>query len=133
VDLSLQPWYNQWHDESANGLPRSVFSPLAIDVGGHAYSGQNGSPNPTFPGQEASARPLSISTVAENFLDASNKGNPYGVMFFYGLNSSSQLLRLNPNAPADKTKEDYMSHLTVPVFGQRVILSADGGNYLKDW
>ena len=133
VDLTLQPWYNQWHNESANGLPRSIFSPLAIDVGGHAYSGQNVSPNPTFPGQEAGARPLSISTVAQRFRDASDDGNPYGVMFFYGLNPSSQLLRLNPNAPADKTKEEYLSHLTIPVFDQRVLLTADGVNFLKDW
>jgi len=133
VDFALQPWYNQWHDDSANGLPRSMFSPLAIDVGGHAYGGQNSSPNPTFPGEEAGACPISISTVAERFLNASNNGNPYGVMFFYGLNPSSQLLRLNPNAPADKTKEEYLSHLTVPVFNQRVLLTAEGGNYLKDW
>jgi len=133
VDLALQPWYNQWHDDSANGLPRSMFSPLAIDVGGHAYGGQNGSPNPTFPGQEAGARPISISTVAERFRAASDAGDPYGVMFFYGLNPSSQLLRLNPTAPADRTKEEYLSFLTVPVFGQRVLLTADGGNFLKDW
>jgi len=133
VDLAMQPWYNQWHGESANGLPRSIYSPLAIDVGGHAYSGQNGSPNPTFPGEEAGARPLSISTVAQRFMDASDAGNPYGAMFFYGLNPSGQLLRLNPNAPADRTKEDYLSYLTETVFGQRVLLTAEGGNFLKDW
>lgn len=138
VDVAMQPWYNQWHWDSANWLPRSMFSPLAIDVGGHAYAGQNGSPNPTFPGQETfgGARPISISTVADNFRSANSSGDPnqiYGWMFFYGLNPASHLLRLNPTAPATLTKEYYLSYLTVPIFGQRVILTADGGNFQRTW
>jgi len=153
VDFSLQPWYNAWHSNSPNRLPSRLYSPLAIDVSGHAYDGQNNSPNPTFPGRETSARPLSIQTVANRFRAASDsaagygpgessyvaanqqwipsdKGH-YGVMFFYNMRPASMLLSETAGGPAVRTVEEYLSYLTTTVFGQRTILTAEGGDRPK--
>lgn len=153
VDFSLQPWYNQWHSNSPNRLPSKIYSPLAIDVSGRAYDGQDNSPNPTFPGRETGARPLSIQTVADRFRAASDAAagygpgessfvaanqqwipadkNAYGVMFFYNLRPASNLLSETAGGPATRTVEDYLSYLTMTVFGQRTILTADGGDRPK--
>jgi hypothetical protein len=153
IDFSLQPWYNQWHSNSPNRLPSRIYSPLAIDVSGHAYAGQNNSPNPTFPGRETGARPLSIQTVAERFRAASDAargygpgessyvaanqqwipsdGGNYGVIFFFNLRPSSMLLSETAGGPANRTVEEYLSYLTMTVFEQRTILTAEGGDRPK--
>jgi len=114
IDFAMQPWYNQWHWDSPNRLPRTIFSPLAIDISGHAYAGQDNSPNPTFPGREGPGRPLSIQTVANRFRAVSDAaaglspgespyvgqyipnapigGDPYGMMFFFNLRPASCFL-----------------------------------------
>ena len=153
VDFFMQPWYNQWHWDSPNHIPRRQFSPLAIDVSGHAYAGQNNSPNPTFPGREGAGRPISIQTVANRFRAVSDAaaglgpgaspfvaqymanapidGQPYGMMFFYNLRPASMLLSETPGGPAIRTVEEYLSYLTMTVFGQRTILTVGGGDRPK--
>ena len=153
VDFSMQPWYNQWHSNSPNRLPSKIYSPLAIDVSGHAYDGQNNSPNPTFPGKEVNVRPLSIQTVADRFRAASDaaygygpgessyvaaqqqfipsdKGH-YGVIFFYNLRPASNLLSETAGGPATRTVEEYLSYLTATIFDQKTILTAEGGDRPK--
>ena len=149
VDMSLQPWYNQWISNSANLLPSRLYSPLAIDVSGHAYDGQNNSPNPPFPGRGT----LTIQTVADRFRAASDfaaglgpgesqfvaqnsafiphDGGYFGVMFFYNLRPASMLLSETPGGPAIRTVEEYLSYLTMTVFGQRTVLTAGGGDRPK--
>ena len=141
VDIAMQPWYNAWHNDSPNMLPRNLFSPLAIDLGGHAYAGQNNAPNPPLTGGN------SIHVFAQRFAFVNSGGTeftgvtspppltgvPYGVMFFYDLRPSSQLLSREPGGPANMTREEYLSMLTRPIFGMDVILTADGGDFPRDW
>ena len=156
IDFAMQPWYNQWHWDSPNNLPRTMFSPLAIDVSGHAYAGQNNSPNPTFPGMEGGGRPISIQTVANRFRAASDAAaglgpgespfvaqymanviqggearEPFGMIFFYNLRPASMLLSETPGGPAIRTVEEYLSYLTRTIFGQETILTVGGGDRPK--
>jgi hypothetical protein len=119
-------------------IPRRQYSPLAIDVGGGAYAGQNGSPNPPWgpPPYGTTAFTNSIQDYAGRFRQASDDGTPYGFMFFYGLNPSSELLATTPSGAGNvrnRTKEEYISILTREVFGQSVLLTQEGGDFRKDW
>lgn len=130
IDFSLQPWYNTYIDDSPNALPRSKYGPLAIDVSGSAYSIQNGAPNPPM----NTTGTNSITDFSNRYKTASDQGSPYGYICLYGLNPSSSLLKESSNdATATVTKEDYLSIMTEIVFGQKTILTAEGGDYRKDW
>jgi hypothetical protein len=130
IDFSLQPWYNQYLENSANALPRPKYGPLAMDVGGGAYTAQNGAPNPPMDTTGTN----SITDFATRYKTASDQDSPYGFICLYGLNPSSQLLKRASNDPtATVLKEDYLSIMTEIVFGQKTILTAEGGDFRKDW
>jgi hypothetical protein len=128
IDFSMYPWYNSYGAESPNGLPRAKYSPIAIDLSGSAYSGQNGRPNPPW-GSGAD----SIGDYSKRVRAASNEGNPYGYMFFYGLNPSSVGLATTSNGARNRTKEEYLSEATKIIFGMDTILTAEGGDFRKEW
>ncbi|MCL2410440.1 MAG: hypothetical protein FWC97_02240 [Treponema sp.] len=132
IDYAMQPWYNQFHNASPNALPRSMFSPIAIDVGGGAYADQAGRPNPPFPGFTWQGN-NDIATFATNMRNASNAGNPYGFMFFYGLNPSSIGLSNTANGARNRTKEEYISYATRIIFGMDTILTSEGGDFRREW
>jgi hypothetical protein len=129
LDFSLNPMYNQYLPDSANGLPHAKYGPLAIDVGGSAYD-QGGTPLP--PQQTTGTN--SITDYATRYKTASDGGNPYGYICLYGLNPSTQLLKQANSSPtATVPKEDYLSIMTQIIFGQKTVLTAEGGDYRKDW
>jgi hypothetical protein len=129
IDFSLNPMYNQYLTDSANSLPRSKYGSLAMDVSGVAYSSQNGAPNPPMANTGAN----SITDYATRFKTAADT-DPYGFICLYGLNHSTALLkRASADATASVPKEEYLSIMTQIVFGQKTILTAEGGDYRKDW
>jgi hypothetical protein len=135
LDFALQPWYSDYLENSANGLSRTIYSPFGIDVGGNAYY-QGGSPMPPIVvnGNEQAA--TTISTYATRYKNAATEStpDPYGMLYFYALRPASDLLKYDTNAAkATVTKQEYISIMSEIVFGQQVILTADGGDYRKDW
>jgi hypothetical protein len=138
IDFACQPWYNRYIDGSANGLPRSLYSPFGMDLSGKAYSSQNGAPNPPIvPGSSASGSELasdSIYDYATRYKAAADNDNAYNMLYFYGLEEASNLLKRHSSDTAKRvTKEEYISRMTKIVFGQNTVLTADGGDYRKDW
>jgi hypothetical protein len=124
ADFALQPWYNQYLDESANGLERSKYAPFGMDLSGKAYA-QGGAPLPSF---------ATLESYAAKFKAAAVTGRPYNVLYFYGLEQASNLLKekSDDQQPA-KTKQEYISVMTTTVFGQKCLLSIEGGDFRKDW
>jgi hypothetical protein len=134
VDFALQPWYNQYIEDSANGLARAKYSPFGMDLSGEAYSAQNGAPNPpiVIGGNDQASN--TIYDYATRFKKAATDGKPYNVLYFYGLEAAKDLLkRASSDSSARVTKEEYISMMTSIVFGQKCILTTEGGNYSKDW
>jgi hypothetical protein len=134
IDYALQPWYNRNIPNSANGLPRSIYSPFGMDLGGHAYAAQNGAPNPpiAISGNERASN--TIYNYATLYKEEAAKGDAYGVLYFYGLEPASNLLKyVSTDSRATVTKEEYISRATSIIFGQNCILTTEGGDYRKDW
>jgi hypothetical protein len=133
VDMAMQPWYQQYIDDSANGLERARYSPFAMDLGGNAYT-QGGVTLPPIKVGGNAQEATTISSYATRFKQAATGGNPYGLLFFYALNEGTKLLKEETASPtATVTKEEYISKMTEIVFGQKTVLVEGGGNHLKDW
>jgi hypothetical protein len=133
IDFALQPWYNQYIEDSANGLPRSIYSPFGMDLGGEAYAAQNGAPNPPIAinGNEQAAN--TIYDYATRFKDAAAT-KAYNMLYFYGLEPSSQQLKyVSSDSAASVTKERYLSMMTGIVFGQGTVITTEGADHRKDW
>jgi hypothetical protein len=136
IDYALQPWYNRYIDDSANGLPRSIYSPFGMDLSGLAYAAQNGAPNPPIVVNNNEQAPNTIYDYATRFKAAAAGGNAYNVLYFYGLTPSSRLLKYqSSDSLATVTKENYISKMTEIVFGKKCIITSEGesGDYRKDW
>jgi fibronectin type 3 domain-containing protein len=134
IDFALQPWYNRYIDDSANGLPRSIYSPFGMDLSGEAYSSQNGAPNPPIVSGGSVQASGTIYDYASRFKAAAAGGAPYNMLYFYGLQEGSRLLkRQSSDSVTRVTKEEYISMMSSIVFGQNVVVTADGGDYRKDW
>jgi hypothetical protein len=135
VDFALQPWYNQYIAESANGLPNSIYSPFGMDVGGEAYSSQNGAPNPPIiigGNEQANNTIYDYATRFKN--QATAAGGAHNLMYFYALRPATELLKhASTDSRASVTKEEYISIMSEIVFGQKTLLTAEGGDYRKDW
>jgi hypothetical protein len=136
INYALQPWYNQYIADSANGLSRNIYSPFGMDLSGLAYAAQNGAPNPPI---VVNNNPQATNTVydyATRFKKAATDGDAYNVLYFYGLTPSSQLLKhQSSDSTATVTKENYISMMTEIVFGQKCVITSEGeaGDYRKDW
>jgi hypothetical protein len=134
IDFALQPWYNQYHATSANALPNSIYSPFGMDLSGKAYSAQNGAPNPPIAVSGNEQASSTIYTYATTYKNTATSGNPYGMLYFYGLEPATNLLKyVSSDSKATVTKEEYMSIMSRIVFDQDVRLTAEGGDYRKDW
>ena len=134
IDFALQPWYNRYIEDSINGLPRGIYSPFGMDLSGEAYSSQNGAPNPPIVSGGSETGSNTIHDYATRFKTASDNGTPYNVLYFYGLQEGSRLLkRQSSDSTARITREEYISRMSRIVFGQDVLVTADGGDYRKDW
>ncbi|MDR1230492.1 MAG: fibronectin type III domain-containing protein [Spirochaetaceae bacterium] len=134
IDFALQPWYNEYLENSANALSHSIYSPFGMDVGGNAYY-QGGSPLPPIVVDGNEQASSTVTSYATKFKEAATTGaNPYGMLFFYALKPARDLLKYDRNSNrATVTKEAYISRMTSIVFGQKTLVTADGGNYTKDW
>ncbi|MDR1232612.1 MAG: hypothetical protein LBK61_14570 [Spirochaetaceae bacterium] len=135
IDFALQPWYDQYRANSANGLSRTIYSPFGMDLSGEAYTSQNGAPNPPIVVNGNEKGDGTIYRYATDFMEAASKDEgPYGMLYFYALEPARDRLKyVSTDSSASVTKEDYMSRMTTIVFGKRVVLTAEGGNYSKDW
>jgi hypothetical protein len=134
IDYALQPWYNRNIPDSANGLSRSIYSPFGMDLGGQAYAAQNGAPNPPIAINGSEQASNTIYNYATLFKNAATGGNAYNVLYFYGLQQASNLLKyVSTDSRATVTKEEYISRVTEIIFGQKCILTTEGGDYRKDW
>jgi hypothetical protein len=136
IDYAMQPWYNRYIADSANGLPRSIYSPFGMDLSGQAYAAQNGAPNPPIVVNNNPQATNTIYDYATRFKQAAAEGNAYNVLYFYGLTPSSRLLKYQSSySTAAVTKEDYISMMTEIVFGQKCVITSEGeaGDYRKDW
>jgi hypothetical protein len=134
IDYALQPWYNQYIGDSANGLSRNIYSPFGMDLSGKAYAAQNGAPNPPIVLNGNDQATNTIYDFATRYKQAADNGDPYGILYFYALEeSSNQLKRVSTDARATVTKEAYISMMSKIVFGKDVVLTADRGDYRKDW
>jgi hypothetical protein len=134
LDFALQPWYHEYIAKSANGLPNAMYSPFGMDLGGEAYASQNGAPNPpiVINGNDQSTK--TIYDYATRFKSAATAGTPYNILFFYSLEANEELLKYaSSDSKASLTQEEYISIMTGIVFGQKCILTTEGGNYHKDW
>jgi hypothetical protein len=135
IDFAMQPWYNRYIADSANGLPNSIYSPFGMDLSGIAYSSQNGAPNPPIVASGSETATDTIHDYATRFKNAAT-GNAYNVLYFYGLTPSSSLLkRASNDSTATVTKEEYISRMTEIVFGKKCVITTEGesGDYRKDW
>ncbi|MDR3284955.1 MAG: hypothetical protein LBS97_07245 [Treponema sp.] len=134
IDFAMQPWYNQYIADSANGLPRSIYSPFGMDLSGKAYSAQNGAPNPPIVVSNNAQATNTIYDYATRFKKAATDGNAYNVLYFYGLEEATNLLKhASADSTARVTKEEYISMMTKIVFNKDTIVTSDGGDYRKDW
>jgi hypothetical protein len=134
IDFAMQPWYNQYIADSANGLSNSIYSPFGMDLSGEAYAAQNGAPNPPIVKSNNERATDTIHDYATRFKATAAGGNPYNVLYFYGLEKAEDLLKHDSSdSTARVTKEEYISMMTEIVFGQKCILTTEGGNYPKDW
>jgi hypothetical protein len=134
IDFALQPWYNQYIAVSANGLSNNIYSPFGMDLSGEAYSAQNGAPNPPIVVGNNAQATNTIYDYATRYKKAATDGSPYGMLYFYGLERSADLLkRASGDTNATVTKEDYISMMTSIVFGQKCIVTMEGGDFRKDW
>jgi hypothetical protein len=134
VDFALQPWYNQYLENSANGLSRNIYSPFGMDLGGQAYASQNGAPNPPIAISNNAQATNTIYDYASRYKQAASDGNAYGVLYFYALRPASDLLkRQSSDSRASVTKEEYLSMMSKIVFDQDVVITDEGGDYRKDW
>ncbi|MDR2150948.1 MAG: hypothetical protein LBO67_09140 [Spirochaetaceae bacterium] len=133
LSFALQPQYNQYVENSANGLSRSKYSPFGIDLGGGAYS-QDGTPLPPIVVNNDDHATDTIHDYATRFKTAATEGNAYNVLYFYNLRPQSELLKYDSSETKPSvTTEAYISRMTQIVFGQDVVLTAEGGDYRKDW
>jgi hypothetical protein len=133
IDFALQPWYNEYHGDSANGLPRTMYSPFGMDLSGEAYAAQNGAPNPPISVNGNDKASETIYDYATRFKDAASS-DPYQMLYFYALESAGELLkRVSTDSSAQVTKEEYISMMTSIVFGKKTVLTSEGGKYSKDW
>ncbi|MDR0411089.1 MAG: hypothetical protein LBH75_03860 [Treponema sp.] len=134
IDYALQPWYNQYYANSANDLPRSVYSPFGMDLSGKAYAAQSGAPNPPIAISNNEMASDTVYDYATRYKNAATEGSAYNVLYFYGLEPASNLLKyVSSDSRASVTKEEYISRATSIIFGQDCILTAEGGDYRKDW
>jgi hypothetical protein len=134
IDFAMQPWYNRYIADSANGLSRSIYSPFGMDLSGHAYAVQNGAPNPPIVINGNTKAANTIYDYATRFKQAAVNGNAYNVFYFYGLEESTKLLKwASTDQKAGTTREAYISMMTQIVFGKDCLVTADGGDYRKDW
>jgi hypothetical protein len=134
VDFALQPWYNRYIDDSINGIARAKYSPFGMDLSGEAYSAQNGAPNPPIVVNGNDRATNTIYDYATRFKNAATSEQPYNMLYFYALEESTALLkRASADSTATVTKEAYLSMMTEIVFGQKTVLTAEGGDYRKDW
>ncbi|MDR1232395.1 MAG: hypothetical protein LBK61_13460 [Spirochaetaceae bacterium] len=134
IDFALQPWYNQYIDDSINGLSRTKYSPFGMDLSGEAYESQHGAPNPPIAIGGSTTASGTVYDYATRFKQAADDGQPYQMMYFYALEPAGDLLkRVSSDSAANVTKEEYISMMTSIVFGQKTVVTADGGKYTKDW
>jgi hypothetical protein len=134
IDFALQPWYNQYIANSANGLSNSIYSPFGMDLSGEAYAAQNGAPNPPIVVGNNAQASSTIYDYATRFKKAATDGNPYQILYFYGFEQASELLKhAATDSAANVKKEEYISMMTSIVFGQECMITKEGGNYSKDW
>jgi hypothetical protein len=134
IDFTLQPWYNRYIDDSANGLPRNIYSPFGMDLSGQAYAAQNGAPNPPIVINGNDQASGTIYDYATRYKAAADDGEPYGMLYFYGLVESANLLkRVSTASTATVTKEDYISMMTKIVFDKECLILKDDSNKTKDW
>jgi len=135
IDFAMQPWYNQYRADSANSLPRGMYSPFGMDLSGFAYASFNGAAYP--PIANTSGDKTANETIYDystRFKTAAEAGNPYNVLYFYGLEENSRLVKTRTNeASATTSREEYISNMTRIIFDQDCVLTADGGDYRKDW
>ncbi|MDR3116028.1 MAG: fibronectin type III domain-containing protein [Treponema sp.] len=134
INFVLQPWYNQYIPDSANGLPNAIYSPFGMDLSGEGYS-QGNVPYPPIVVDGSEKADKTIYDFATRFKKAAtDDNNPYNVLYFYGLEPARELLkRASTDSAARITKEEYISMMTGIIFGQKCILTTEGGNYPKDW
>jgi hypothetical protein len=135
INFALQPWYNRYIEQSANGLSNSIYSPFGMDLSGHAYSAQNGAPNPPIVSSTGDSRANgTIYDYATRFKKAADEGNPYNILYFYAIEPATNLLKnASTDTTASVTREEYLSMMTEVVFGQKTLLTKEGGDYRKDW
>jgi hypothetical protein len=137
IDFAMQPWYNRYIDQSANGLPNSIYAPFGMDLSGEAYSDQNGAPNPPIVSGGSETATSTIHDYATRFKKAATDDDtPYNVLYFYGLERAGDLLKhASGDSTPTITKEEYISLMTKIVFDQECLLTTEGerGDYRKDW
>jgi hypothetical protein len=134
VDFTLQPWYNQYIADSANGLPRSMYSPFGVDLSGNAYASFGGTAYPPISIGNSETAVNTVRDYSTRFLNSAAGGNAYNVLYFYGLEEVSRLVKRQTNDPAPTvSREDYISRITGVIFGQNCMLTAEGGDFRKDW
>jgi hypothetical protein len=128
VDMVFNPSYHRYVADSANGLSHAKYSPLGMDLSGVGY-GQNGYPLPPVEQNSETIGDITISECARNYVEAGD----YGILFSYGLKASSYKLRKSATDPEPSiTLAEYLSTLSVPIFGQ-AIKQTDDGDYQKDY
>jgi hypothetical protein len=138
LNFAMNPWYSQYGEDSANGLARSKYSPLGMDLGGNAYY-QGGAALPPIVTKGDDKGTDTIYDYSTRFKKAAEADNPYGMLFFFNLKpaTSSSLLLKYKGEPAEPsvTQRAYISKMTEIVFGQKCALTEDGeaGDYRKDW
>lgn len=135
IDGFTQPFYGSWMADSWSaataGVPRTQFSPMAIDLGHGAST--------VRPSWDA------VVTQANQFLQGG-----YGLLFMYGLYARNRFepgpyighpLNMAPHmnratyplyfGAAGRMPEDYLSRFTEVVFGQRTIFV--GSDFPQPW
>ncbi len=123
VDYALQPWYSDWYADSANGISRKKYSPMAIDLGGNAYN-QGNKPMPPLD-EDGPSYIGPLWQQVEGYKEAVEMGNSYGVLYVYRLKRSSETFSDNNNSSV----KDYLSELSTSLFGQDIILDGPAGNH----
>lgn len=121
VDHFVQPYYGQYRAESPNGISHSKYAPFGMDIGTAA-------PPVSIDGDENAEN--SLASYSQRFVDAGD----YGFIYFYDLQQASNLLPYNKGDETGSiTAAEYLSRMAQIVFGQKVVITADGGDYSKDW
>jgi hypothetical protein len=134
ISFAMQPWYSQYIDDSANGLPRSKYSPFGIDLGGNAYY-QGGTPLPPIVEDDDENGTGTIKDYATRFKSAATGGNAYNVLYFFNLkpHTDGKLKHDEDETEPSVTTEEYISKMTRIVFEQDCLRTPGDGDHRKNW